>query len=205
MHTTIVAANTSSSSLTFVISDRAGVPGVAAAAAAVALLAWAACCSSQIGEAKVAALGVHIAHGVATHGFGLNVDERPLPFFEHIVPCGLERPVTCVAHHLPDNMCNDGGHEGGGGGPDAAGLLMSRVQEEVVAQFVSRFQYSAVTWATLTVAEALAAACTATADTATEEDGWGGGAADGHDGVYRARCALGMEAGTALQSSPPRP
>jgi hypothetical protein len=193
-----------------VISDRAGV------AAAVALLAWAACCL-QIGEAKVAALGVHIAHGVATHGFGLNVDGRPLPFFEHIVPCGLERPVTCVAHHLPDNMinmCNDGGHEGGGGGggggPDAAGLLMSRVQEEVVAQFVSRFQYSAVTWATLTVAEALAAACTATAE--TEEEGWGGsggcvragGAADGH-GVYRARCALGMEAGMALQSGPPRP
>ena len=42
-----------------------------------------------IGDEKVAAIGVHVAKGVTTHGFALNVTAEPLPFFERIVPCGL--------------------------------------------------------------------------------------------------------------------
>lgn len=42
-----------------------------------------------IGERKVASIGVHLAHGVTTHGFALNVDNDMQPF-AWIVPCGLD-------------------------------------------------------------------------------------------------------------------
>jgi len=41
-----------------------------------------------VGEAKIAAIGVHVSRGVTSHGFALNVDPD-LTFFSHIVPCGL--------------------------------------------------------------------------------------------------------------------
>lgn len=48
-------------------------------------------------EAKIAALGVHVAEQVTTHGFALNLDPD-LSHFRHIVPCGLpDREVTSVA------------------------------------------------------------------------------------------------------------
>jgi len=50
-----------------------------------------------VGEAKIAALGVHIEDRVTTHGFALNLDPD-LSHFRHIVPCGLpDREVTSVA------------------------------------------------------------------------------------------------------------
>ena len=39
-------------------------------------------------DAKVASIGVHVARGVTTHGFAVNVDNDLTPF-EWIVPCGL--------------------------------------------------------------------------------------------------------------------
>ncbi len=42
-----------------------------------------------VGERKIASIGVHVRHGVATHGFAINV-ENDLQPFEWIVPCGLE-------------------------------------------------------------------------------------------------------------------
>jgi lipoyl(octanoyl) transferase len=42
-----------------------------------------------VAERKIASIGVHVARGVSTHGFAVNV-ENDLQPFEWIVPCGLE-------------------------------------------------------------------------------------------------------------------
>jgi lipoyl(octanoyl) transferase len=40
-------------------------------------------------ERKIASIGVHLSHGVSTHGFAVNV-ENDLQPFSWIVPCGLD-------------------------------------------------------------------------------------------------------------------
>ncbi|HKO31792.1 MAG TPA: lipoyl(octanoyl) transferase LipB [Nitrospiraceae bacterium] len=48
-------------------------------------------------DAKIAAIGVRIDHGVTIHGFALNVDLDLTPF-SHIMPCGLVRcRITSMA------------------------------------------------------------------------------------------------------------
>jgi lipoate-protein ligase B len=48
-------------------------------------------------DAKIAAIGVRIDHGVTIHGFSLNVDLDLSPF-SYIMPCGLSQcPVTSMA------------------------------------------------------------------------------------------------------------
>lgn len=48
------------------------------------------------GEGKIASLGLHVAHGVTTHGFAVNVDCDLAPF-TWIKPCGLDDPATSIA------------------------------------------------------------------------------------------------------------
>jgi lipoyl(octanoyl) transferase len=51
-------------------------------------------------DRKIASIGVHVARGVSTHGFAVNV-ENDLQPFEWIVPCGLEGVrMTSVSREL---------------------------------------------------------------------------------------------------------
>ncbi len=42
-----------------------------------------------VAERKIASIGVHVARGVSTHGFAVNIENELAPF-EWVVPCGLE-------------------------------------------------------------------------------------------------------------------
>jgi lipoyl(octanoyl) transferase len=53
--------------------------------------------SVWVGNAKIAAIGIHIARWVTTHGFALNVTDEPLSRFAGIVPCGItDGEVTSI-------------------------------------------------------------------------------------------------------------
>jgi lipoyl(octanoyl) transferase len=56
-------------------------------------------------SAKIASLGVRVRKWRTMHGFAVNVTDEPLPWFEHIVPCGIQdRAATSLQSHLAEKL-----------------------------------------------------------------------------------------------------
>ena len=91
------------------------------------------------GDRKIASIGVHVARGVTTHGFAINVDNDLEPF-AWVVPCGLDGVrMTSVAREL---------------GGDAAAGALETIRASVAARLAEglRLTPRAVSAAQLTEA-----------------------------------------------------
>ncbi len=83
-------------------------------------------------ERKIASIGVHVARGVTTHGFAINVDNDLAPF-GWVVPCGLTGvQMTSVAAQR-------------GPGADGDETRLAVVREAMAARFAQAFERRAVT------------------------------------------------------------
>ena len=56
-----------------------------------------------VGDAKLAACGIHVARGVAVHGWALNV-ATPREMWQRIRPCGLGVPQVALADLIHDRQ-----------------------------------------------------------------------------------------------------
>jgi len=52
-----------------------------------------------IGENKIASVGIAVTHGVAWHGFAINIQDK-LEGFDAVRPCGLDIKMTSIAHEV---------------------------------------------------------------------------------------------------------
>ncbi|EPQ29286.1 uncharacterized protein PFL1_03041 [Pseudozyma flocculosa PF-1] len=50
---------------------------------------------------KIASIGIQVRHRITSHGFALNVEQRSMQGFRHIVACGIQgRSMTCIEQEL---------------------------------------------------------------------------------------------------------
>ncbi|PWY99818.1 hypothetical protein BCV70DRAFT_200729 [Testicularia cyperi] len=50
---------------------------------------------------KIASIGIQVRHRISSHGFALNVEQRAMRGFRHIVACGIHgRSMTCIADRI---------------------------------------------------------------------------------------------------------
>lgn len=54
-----------------------------------------------VADRKIGSIGLHVSHGVTTHGLSVNVDCDLEPF-SWVVACGLDTPVTSIAAETGD-------------------------------------------------------------------------------------------------------
>ncbi len=88
---------------------------------------------------KIAAVGVRIDRARTKHGFAINVTNDPLPWFDAITPCGLERPVTSLAAEgidvtmaeVVDAVAARAAIKWGGAGTTRADVAYRRVPEDL--------------------------------------------------------------------------
>lgn len=72
-----------------------------------------------VDDRKIGSIGLHVSHGVTTHGLSVNVDCDLEPF-SWVVACGLDTPVTSVAQEV-----------GSADVPRLRGSLLSALTEEL--------------------------------------------------------------------------
>ncbi len=98
--------------------------------------------SSSSGQAKIAAIGVHISRGVTSHGFALNVTNEPLDYFQLIVPCGISsKPVTSIERELATLKVEPARSQSG----KARALTIDEVAQDVARNFGRVFD-SQIAW-----------------------------------------------------------
>ena len=87
-----------------------------------------------IGEnAKIGALGINCSAWITSHGIALNVTDEVLPYFQRVIPCGLQSAtVTTLEQQLRTR--------GGISSTISRNELMTRVEDEYVRVFCRVFQ-----------------------------------------------------------------
>jgi lipoyl(octanoyl) transferase len=100
-----------------------------------------------VGERKIASIGVHVSHGVTTHGFAVNVDNDMRPF-EWAVACGLHGvQMTSLADERGETaLTRPGGRDpveplAPAREPSPA---LDRLADRVVARFADSFERTPV-------------------------------------------------------------
>ena len=97
-----------------------------------------------VGERKIGSIGVHVARGITTHGFAVNVDNDMRPF-EWAIACGLHGVrMTSLADERGETALT----RPGAGEPlalvRAASPTLERFADRVVARFAEAFARMAV-------------------------------------------------------------